>query len=309
MKVFVTGATGFVGRAIVGELLRRGHQPMLLVRAGSDRKLQPIMDQEGHAERLRVVRGDVLRPETWIQTLKEADAVIHLVGIIREFGRARFDLLHRVATGNIVRETELAGVRRYVHMSACGVGRLSGSVYMATKLAAEKVVRASRLNWTIIRPSIIFGRGDGFVTPFIKQFRRLPVAPLISGGRTLFQPIAVEDVARVLADAAERTDLAGKTFEIGGREAFTFKQIIDEIGTILGKSIVKIPVPRFLLVLPALLLERFRFFPLSRDQLRMLTCDNRCDSFQYIEVFGIEPRDFREGLRELADSSGGERRA
>jgi len=302
MKVFVTGGTGFVGRAIVAELLRRGHEPVLLVRRGSEGKFQPMPNSSPRAEHLHVIAGDVLKPEPWIDALKKVDAVIHLVGIIREFGRARFDLLHRVATENIVRETELAGVRRYVHMSACGVGRLSTSVYMKTKLAAEKAVRASRLNWTIFRPSIIYGRGDGFVTPFLRQFRRFPVFPLISGGRTLFQPIAVEDVARVFVSAVERTDLAGRTFEIGGSEVFSFRQIIDEIGAVLDKRIVKIRIPRFVFAVPALLLERFRFFPLSRDQLRMLTCDSRCDSLEYAEIFGIKPRDFREGLRTLAGS-------
>lgn len=302
MKVFVTGGTGFVGRAIVAELLRRGHEPVLLVRRGSEGKFQSMPNSSARAEHVHVIAGDVLKPEPWIDALKKVDAVIHLVGIIREFGRARFDLLHRVATENIVRETELAGVRRYVHMSACGVGRLSTSVYMKTKMAAEKAVRASRLNWTIFRPSIIYGRGDGFVTPFLRQFRRFPVFPLISGGRTLFQPIAVEDVAHVFVSAVERTDLAGRTFEIGGSEVFSFRQIIDEIGAALGKRIVKISMPRFLFSAPAVLLERFRFFPLSRDQLRMLACDNRCDSLEYTETFGVKPRDFREGLRALARS-------
>jgi uncharacterized protein YbjT (DUF2867 family) len=303
MKVFITGGTGFVGRAIVSELLRRGHEPVLLVRHGSEGKLQPMPSRSAQTEHLHVIAGDVLKPEPWADALKKVDAVIHLVGIIREFGRARFDLLHRVATENIVRETELAGVRRYVHMSACGVGRLATSVYMKTKLAAEKAVRASRLNWTIFRPSIILGRGDGFVTPFLRQFRRFPVAPLISGGRTLFQPIAVEDVAHVFVSAIERTDLAGRTFEIGGSEVFSFRQIIDEMGVALGKKIAKFPVPKFVIALPALLLERFRFFPVGRDQLRMLTCDNRCDSLEYTETFGIKPRDFRESLRALAGSS------
>jgi NADH dehydrogenase len=156
------------------------------------------------------------------------------------------------------------------------------------------------LNWTIFRPSIVFGREDDFVNPFLRQFRRLPVAPLISGGRTLFQPIAVEDVARVFVGAAERQDLSGKTFEIGGHEILSFKQIVDAIGAALGKRILKVPVPRSLLGFPALLFGRFRFFPISRDQLRMLAGDNCCDSLAYIETFGIEPRDFREGLRVLA---------
>lgn len=296
MKVFLTGGTGFVGRAIVAELLHRNHEPLVLARRGSESKLGAI---GADTRRIRIVSGDVLKPETYVAALKEAEAVVHLVGIIREFGRARFDLMHRVAAETIVRESELAGVRRYVHMSACGVGRLSKSAYMKTKLAGEKTVRASRLNWTIFRPSIVFGREDDFVNPFLRQFRRLPVAPLISGGRTLFQPIAVEDVARLFVDAAERQDLSGKTFEIGGHEILSFRQILDAIGTAMGKRILKIPVPRSLLWLPALLFDRFRFFPISRDQLRMLAGDNCCDSLAYIETFGIEPRDFREGLRVL----------
>ncbi len=296
MKIFLTGGTGFVGRAIVAELLRRSHEPLALVRRGSEFKLGAIAD----TERIRIISGDILKPETYAATLREAEAVIHLVGILREFGRVRFDLMHRVATENIVRESELAGVQRYVHMSACGVGRLSKSVGLKTKLAGEKAVRASRLNWTIFRPSVIFGPGDGFAHFFMKRFRRLPVAPLISRGRTLFQPIAVEDVARVFLDAAERQDIGGKTFEIGGRGIFHFKQIFDDISAAMEKRILEVPTPRFLLAMMAFFLDRFRFFPISRDQLRMLASDNCCDSLEYIEIFGIEPRDFREGLRALA---------
>ncbi|MFH1009710.1 MAG: complex I NDUFA9 subunit family protein [bacterium] len=298
MRVFVTGASGFVGRAIVAELLRRHHEPFLLIRPGSGAKLQEATASP--AQTIQWVPGDILKPESYAGVLKGVDAVIHLIGILHEFGRARFDLMHRVATENIVRESELANVKRYVHMSACGVGRLSKSVYMRTKLAGERIVRTSRLNWTIFRPSIIFGSGDGFVMPFIRQFRKLPVAPLILGGRTRFQPIALEDVAHLFVDAAERTDLAEKTFEIGGRNIYSFRQIMDEIGSAIGKKILKIPVPRILLSPPTFLLERFRFFPLSRDQLIMLASDNICDSLAYSETFGLEPRDFREGLRALA---------
>ncbi len=298
MKIFVTGASGFVGRAIVAELLRRNHEPVVLVRPASEDRLRQAT--ETSAPIIQTISGDILKPETYANALKSVDAIIHLIGILRELGRVRFDLMHRVATEHIVRECELAGVKRYVHMSACGVGRLSKSKYMKTKLAGERVVRESYLNWTIFRPSIIFGRGDGFVMPFIERFRSLPVAPLIGGGRTLFQPIAVEDVARLFVDATERTDLGGKTFEIGGKDIFSFRQIMDEIGSVIGRKILKISVPRALLFLPALLLERFRFFPLSRDQLRMLAMDNTCDSLAYIQTFGLKPRDFREGLRVLA---------
>jgi uncharacterized protein YbjT (DUF2867 family) len=297
MKIFVTGASGFVGRAVVAELLRRHHEPVVLVRPGSQEKLRQTAQPSASA--IQTISGDILKPDTYANALKGVDAVIHLIGILREFGRARFDLMHRVATEHIVRECELAGVKRYVHMSSCGVGRLSKSAYMKTKLAGEKIVRASQLNWTIFRPSVIFGRGDGFVTPFIKRFRSLPIAPLIDGGRTLFKPIAVEDVAHLFADAAERTDLAKKTFEIGGKDILSFRQIMDEIGSAMGKRILRLPVPRALLLFPALLLGRFRFFPVSRDELRMLQSDNTCDSLTYIQTFGLEPRDFREGLRAL----------
>ncbi len=302
MKVFITGATGFVGRAVIRELLRRNHIPIALTRPGSENKLQRSLQGESSIENLRIVSGDVLKPETWMRELKEVDAVIHLVGIIREFGRARFDRLHREATQRIVHESELAGARRYVHMSACGVGRLSKSVYMKTKLAGEKIVRASRMNWTIFRPSLIFGSGDGLVTPFVKQFRTLPVAPLISGGKTVFQPIAVEDVAKIFVNAVEREDLKGRTFEIGGPEAFSFRQIIDEIGAALGKKIIKISIPSSLLVIPAILLQRFRFFPFGRDQLRMLKSDNRCDDSECKETFDIKQVSLQEGIRAVVDS-------
>src|SRR6266446_5069558 len=177
-RVFVTGATGFVGRAVVQALRGEGYVVRCLVRRGSEPDLRGV----GAIER---VEGDVLAPQLLDEGMAGCGAVIHLVGIIREHiaTNTTFYRVHVQGTVNVVAAAAAAGVRRYVHMSALGARDGARSRYHQTKWAAEEAVRACALPWTIFRPSVIYGRGDGFVSPLVRLVRRLPVVPLVGSGR------------------------------------------------------------------------------------------------------------------------------
>src|SRR5262249_37440702 len=138
-------------------------------------------------------------------------------------------------TENVLGAVRESGVSRFVHMSALGTGPRALSRYHRTKWAAEEAVRASGLDWTIVRPSVIFGSGDGFVSLVTQLVRWFPVVPVIGDGRNRFQPVAVADVAEVFARALERPLTAGQTFEVGGSRAYTFDEIVDEVGAALGR--------------------------------------------------------------------------
>ena len=130
---------------------------------------------------------------------------MHLVGIIHEKGDQTFDRVHREATENVLVAAQAAGAKRYLHMSAMGASEDSPSEYGRTKAAGEKAVRASSLDWTIFRPSIVFGPGDGFVSLLAPIVRSNPgFIPVIGPGTTKFQPVAISDVARLFADALEK---------------------------------------------------------------------------------------------------------
>jgi uncharacterized protein YbjT (DUF2867 family) len=291
--VAVTGGTGFVGRAVVGALSRHGHQARCLVRAAPEGRVTGLNG-------VSTVPGDVTQPAGLPEALRGADAVVHLVGIIRERpGRGvTFERLHAEATRNVVAAAREAGVPRFVHMSALGARARAPSRYHQTKWAAEETVRQSGLDWTIFRPSVIFGPGDGFVTVLARLVRWLPIVPVVGSGKNRLQPVSVTDVAESFARAVERPPTAGQAFAVGGPRAYTFDQVLDEVGAALGRRRVrKLHHPIGLVAPLVRALERAPFFPLTTDQMVMLREDNTCDPAPWAQAFGIDPVELGPGIR------------
>jgi uncharacterized protein YbjT (DUF2867 family) len=291
--VFVTGGTGFVGSAVVGALARHGHEVRCLVRPGSESRLR--------IQGVSAVPGDVTEPAGLVGAIRNADAVIHLVGIIREqpARRVTFDVLHIQATRNVAGAAREAGVRRFVHMSALGTRPDAPSRYHRTKWDAEQAVREGGLDWTIFRPSVIFGLGDGFVTLLARLARWFPVVPVIGNGRNRFQPVAVADVAESFARAVARPETAGQVFEVGGPRAYTFDEVLDEVAAVLRRRrpVPKLHHPVGLMAPLVRAFEALPLFPLTSDQLLMLGEDNTCDPMPWARAFGITPVEFPAGLR------------
>jgi uncharacterized protein YbjT (DUF2867 family) len=294
-RVFVTGGTGFVGRAVVHAVRADTHIVRCLVRRGSERDLDGF-------ESIERVEGDVLAPQTLEGGMTGCDTVIHLVGIIREHpGRGTtFERIHVTGTRNVLEAAARTGVTRIVHMSALGARAGARSRYHQTKWRAEEAVRASSLQWTIFRPSIIYGRGDSLVTPLAKVVRRAPVVPVIGTGDTRLQPVPVEHVAEAFARAVDDPTTVGRTFEAGGPDPVTFNELLDAIGAVLGRRRVpKIHVPLGPATVATRVLERLPFFPLTTDQLLMLEEDNTCDPAPFFQSFGLAPIPLATGLARL----------
>lgn len=299
MKVLVTGGTGFVGTHAVNTLLRRGHAVTVLVR-------DPSRARNRYNRPAETVRGDVLDPSSLAPALSGKDTVLHLVGIIHEKGEQTFDRVHRIATENVISACRGSGVRRLIHMSAMGSSEDSPAEYGRSKAAGERAVRESALDWTILRPSIIFGPGDGFVSLLATIVRRNPLfIPVIGPGTTRFQPVSVYDVARVFADCLEKPETIGKTFELGGPQIFTLDEIYREIASAVGKR--RKPLVHLPLWWGRLLAGLFQWAarrgwiespPLTRDQLRSLSRDNVADLSATLAVFGPDWRALRTGIRE-----------
>jgi NADH dehydrogenase len=214
--------------------------------------------------------------------------------------------MHREAVENVVAAMQGSGVRRLLHMSAVGAAEDSPSEYGRTKAAGERAVRESGLDWTIIRPSIVFGPGDGFVSLLAPIVQKNPLfIPVIGNGRTRFQPVSVYDVARVFGEALEKPETTGRTFELGGPDIFTLDEIYREIATVLGKR--RKPLLHFPIWWGRFLARTFEWFarrgwidapPLTRDQLKSLSRDNVADVSETVAVFDGEWREFRAGIRE-----------
>ncbi len=291
MRVLVTGASGFVGNWIIEELLKRGHQVRALVRPGSEGKLKA-------GSQVEAVPGDVLEPESLGLAAAGSDAVIHLVGIIREFPRrgVTFERLHVTATHHVVDAARAAGVKRYLQMSALGARPEPADPYHVTNFQADKYVGVSGLTYTIFRPSVIYGPEDQSINFFASQIKRLPVFPVIGDGRYQMQPVPVWTVAQAFALALELPHTENRFYEVGGPEALSFSEIIDTIGEVLGRRIIKLYQPVWLMRLLAWLLGRFAWFPLTTGQIRMLLEGNTCEAARFYRDFGVEPVSFLEGL-------------
>jgi NADH dehydrogenase len=292
-RVFVTGATGFVGRAVVHALRAHGHFVRCLVRRGSERDLRGL-------EAIERVEGDILARTSLEGNMAGCDVVVHLVGIIREHPAARvtFERVHTQGTVKVMEAATAAGVRRFVHMSALGTRAEARSRYHQTKWAAEEVVRSSGLAWTIYRPSIIYGRGDGFVSLLARMVRRLPVVPVLGPGTEEMQPIPVEHVAEAFARALTLPATVKQTLEAGGPERVTVPRLLDLIAEALGRRArLKMHVPMDLVRLLAAL--RLPGFPVTPDQLRMLEENNTCDADAFYASVDLTPLPLRAGLARM----------
>ena len=287
MKVFLTGATGFVGRYMLGRLLAEGHTVRALVR---DPQKAGKLSQAG----LELVRGDVVEGTGLEEGMQGCDAVIHLVGIIVEKGGNTFERVHHLGTRNVVRAARSIGIGRFIQMSALGVRADAQTEYQDTKWKGEEQVRCSGIPYCILRPSLIFGEGDGFVTQMMETMRSAPLfRPVPGDGKPKFRPIFVEDVSACFVRALTAEAATNQTIELGGADELTLNDVLAEIARCAGvrKPAIHIPMP--LMFAGAALAERIlENPPVTVDQLRMLREGSTCDIGPMVRILGVNPRGF-----------------
>lgn len=292
-RVFVTGATGFLGRAVLGVLLRHGHRVDALARPSMLGGL-PLH------ERLQAVAGDIRRPGRWQQSVAKADVVLHLAGIIKESPRAgvTYDAVHRRGTEHVLAAMQEGGRARMVYMSSLGSALDADSPYHRSKALAEEAVQASGLEHVILRPSAVYGPGDRTIGFLIQLVRNLPAVPVPGHGQYSLQPVALPNVVEGLAKAVTLPHFPRTTYEIGGPRAYTLAQLLDAIGGAVGRAEVRIwSLPEEQVRSVVERLQRFRWFPLSASLLTALFEGNTCNPVDYFRDFCIRPIRFEEGVR------------
>ncbi len=298
MNVLVTGGTGFVGREVARQLRNMGHRVHLLVRNPQSAAAKDVAAQFN----AKVHPGNIFDAESLWDACSGVEAVIHLVGIIGEAGDQTFENVHVRGTRNILYIAKDARVQRFLHMSALGTHSEAVSQYHQSKWTAEEQVRHCHLGWTIFRPSIIFGPGDGFVSLLAKIIRSSPIVPVIGNGRTKFQPIFVKSVATAFVKALSEPEAVGKTYDLCGEETLTLDDLVNQILEVLQKGRLKLHVPAGIARWPAALLELIFPYvlrkapPLSRDQLVMLQEDNVGNPEAANQLFGLKPVSFKEEI-------------
>jgi len=270
-RVTVFGGAGFIGRTIVRELTRRGARVTVGCRDVERAKFLKPMGVVGQVTPIKV---EVTNAGQIARALEGADIAISLVGILYQSGRNTFDAVQASGPGLIARAATDAGVGQLLHVSAIGADVGSASSYARSKALGEAAVREAFPAATILRPSIVFGPDDHFFNFFAGLAGITPVLPLIGGGRTLFQPVFVQDVAAAALAALARSDAQAKTYELGGPKVYSFLQLMELMMAHTKRPRRLVNLPFWLASLEARVLEMLPKPILTRDQVELLKIDN-----------------------------------
>jgi NADH dehydrogenase len=280
-NVCILGGSGFVGRATAERLCAQGRRVKVLTR---DRQLARHLIV---LPTIEVVAADVHDPAQLARHFEGMDAVVNLVAILHEKRAQGFQSVHVDLPRKVIEACALAGVRRFVHMSALGADPAGPSRYLRSKGEGEQVVRKSPLAWTILRPSVIFGANDTFLNLFASLARALPVLALARPGAR-FQPIWVEDVVRVLATCLDDPATIGQSYNLCGPRAYTLDELVGYVITLTGRRRLVLALPDWAASLQAFVLEHLPGPIMTRDNLLSMSVDNVCGG-PFPEAFGFHP--------------------
>ena len=290
--ILLTGATGFIGPKIAHALRSRDLPVRALVRSAAKSTQLTALGVE-------LAQGDMTRPDSLRAAVEGCDTVVHLVSI--RTGKPRqFEAIMAQGTRDLVAAAQEAGVGRWIQMSASGVGEATKDLtpYYGAKYAMEQAVAGSGIPYVIFRPTFVFGRDGGVLPTFIRQVRYLPVTPVVGSGEGRVQPIWVDDTAAFFAEAAERTDVSGRVFELGGPEAVSWNELYNRIRRAMGARRLTFHAPVGLVRAQARLFELMPSPLITRDDLTMLTAlDHVADVRPAVETFKVPLMPLDEQLR------------
>ena len=306
-RIGLFGGTRFVGSYLVDALLASDFHPVLLVRDGSEAKVRQL-------NRCTIVNGDIDDADAIKRVVDGCGAIIYNIGILREFPKRgiTYAKLQDVAARRVMDTAVAAGVRRFLLMSANGV-KPDGTGYQRTKYNAEAHLQALDLDWTIFRPSVLFGDPRGhmeFATQLSAEIIDSPLPaplfhagllPLDAGGFSM-SPVHVSDVAAAFVKALQDPQTIGQTYRLGGPESITWREILSRLAASRGRKKLMLPAPALGVMAVAALLDRFEAFPITRDQVRMLLEGNACPANDLVKL-GIEPKHFSSEALHYLDRS------
>lgn len=269
--VTIFGGSGMVGRAVTQEFAKLGYQVRVATRRP---QTCYTMRSYGTPGQVMPISYDPARPDTIASAIQGAEIVVNTVGMLYERRRATFHAAHVELPRQIATACKRSNVKRFVHISALGVDT-ARSKYAKTKLHGEQVVRDIFPGVVILRPSVMFGPDDGFFNLFARLAQILPVLPLIGGGKTKFQPVYVGDVARAVVVAATGpADVAGNTYELGGPDQVTFRDIYARLFDVMGTRRFLMPLPFPIAKIQGRVMQMFPNPMLTVDQVVSLETDN-----------------------------------
>lgn len=289
--IVIFGGSGFVGRNLIRKLLKKNFRVKIVTR-----------DQEKSAFLKTFSGPDFLSLQEWNyqnftkldEILCDSFAVINLVGLLAEEKNGSFKKYHSELSGRISEKCQKLNVKYFVHLSALAIEKAVNSKYAQSKLAAEKLISQNFPNATILRPSIIFGEEDNFFNKFARMLKFSPFLPLINDGKTKFQPIYVEDLTDIICKSISNKFYQGKIYEIGGDKIYSFKSLMEFVGSYCDKEIHFNNLPFYQAKLLAFILEIFTKKILTKDQVELLKTDNILSENSFKKDFNIYPKSVEE---------------
>jgi nucleoside-diphosphate-sugar epimerase len=265
MKIAITGGTGFIGRHLAHHLIKHGHQVVVIARGQYTRNTQPI-------EGATFISCDARNTEKLTEAFKGCDAVAHCAGTSTEDGKQTFHDLHVEGVRSAVSAAEHANVKKIVLVSYLTVRPNVNSKYHTTKWQGEEIVRASKLNYTILKAGLIYGPGDHLLNNLSNLFRKMPIFAQVGLKEKTVRLVAVEDLVDVIRASLDENRFARQTVAVTGPEEFPFSQAARRIAKVMGKSsLIVLPFPVFFHRILAFFSERFMPKPLiTAAQVQML---------------------------------------
>ncbi len=302
--ICLLGGTGFVGGHLTARLANDGWRVRLLTRSAARHRALKVLPT------VKIIEGDVYSPDFLRNQVDGCDAVINLVGILNERGRdgKGFERAHVELTGKAIAACQAAGVRRFLQMSSLKASPEGPSHYLRTKAEAESIVRrAQNIDGTIMQPSVIFGPDDSFVNRFATLIRLpIPVFPL-PRDKARVQPVYISDVVEAFARSIDNPDTVGKTYQLGGPEVYSLKELVGFIAETLGLRRRLLPIPDGLARIQAFLMDFVPGKPFSTDNYKSLLVNSICES-DGLEKLGITPVSTRLLIQRQLSARTGRRR-
>lgn len=297
-KICVLGGSGFVGSSIVAKLDQDGYAVTVLTRRRESAKHLFLLPN------VTVVECNVMDDQALKAALSGADAVVNLTGILHQSGRTSFDAMHHQLPSRLAKICEATGIKRLIQMSSLQADRNAPSEYLRSKAAGEAALLAfaQKLNITIFRPSIIFGRGDSFINLFATLIKFLPVV-LLAKPNAKFQPVWVEDVASCFVASIQNTQTYGQVYELAGPKVYSFRELVQQVMTTLKVKRPIIGLCDKLSYAQAFMMELLPVKLMSRDNVRSMEVDS-VSSQPFPPIFGVVPASLEAVIPEyLVDST------